>query len=133
MKVLIDTSIWSLALRRKVPEQRVASELAGLLRNDAVALVGAVRQEVLSGIPDQLFFATVRGQLRKLPDYPLSTTHYERAAEIFNLCRSKGIQGSLADYLLCAVGELDRLPIYTSDIGFTHYAKLIRLSLYRAP
>ncbi len=56
-------------------------------------MVGLVRQEVLSGIPDQRLFTSLRGQLRDVPDYDVNTFHYERAAEIYNLCRSRGVQG----------------------------------------
>lgn len=59
MKVLIDTPVWSLALRKKVindNEQWVVKELAKLIENFEVAILGAIRQEVLSGISDDAKF-----------------------------------------------------------------------------
>jgi hypothetical protein len=54
MKVLIDTPIWSLALRREKAlsrgEQVLIAELNELINEVRVALIGPIRQELLSGI-----------------------------------------------------------------------------------
>jgi predicted nucleic acid-binding protein len=52
MKVVVDTSVWSLALRRNAPDDAafVVNQLRDLITDGRVVLVGAVRQEVLSGI-----------------------------------------------------------------------------------
>lgn len=66
MKVLIDTPVWSLALRKKVindNEQWVAKELAKLIENFEVAILGAIRQEVLSGISDDAKFQKLKKRL----------------------------------------------------------------------
>jgi predicted nucleic acid-binding protein len=131
MKVLVDTSVWSLALRRHRPAGAEAAALATLLRNGNAALLGVVRQEVLSGIPDERLFHRLRDQLRVLPDYPLATTHYEAAAEAFNLCRRRGVQGSLVDFLLCAAAVTDGLPLYTTDQDFGLYAKHLPVRFFR--
>ena len=60
----------------------------------------------------------LRQQLRKQPDYPLTIEHFEVAAEAYNLCREKGVQGSNVDFLICAASQLDRLPIFTTDKDF---------------
>jgi hypothetical protein len=67
MMVLVDTPVWSLALRRK-PEQlsprerQLTETLAELVRAGRVQLLGPVRQELLSGIREE-------AQVRKLRDY----------------------------------------------------------------
>ncbi|MGC4090300.1 MAG: hypothetical protein QM756_20965 [Polyangiaceae bacterium] len=62
MNVLVDTSVWSLALRRPTSERgAVAAELVELIREGRVAMIGAIRQEILSGI-------RVAEQYRKLRD-----------------------------------------------------------------
>jgi hypothetical protein len=53
MIVLIDTPIWSFAYRRarRSPRhQAVIDELTKLIRHEEAVLMGAIRQEVLSGI-----------------------------------------------------------------------------------
>ena len=49
MKVLVDTSVWSLALRRK-EQCEIAEKLADLILSSLVVMIGPVRQELLSGI-----------------------------------------------------------------------------------
>jgi len=130
MRVLVDTSVWSLALRRVDVASPHAAELTQLLRTTNAVLLGAVRQEILSGINDAKRFETLRAQLRSVVDHPISTTHYEKAAECFNTCRGRGIQGGPIDYLVCAVAIVDQMPIYTTDRDFEHFARHLPLQLY---
>lgn len=132
MSVIVDTSVWSLAFRRTPADSAEAAVLAHLLEEDEALLLGAVRQEVLSGIRDAGRFRALRDTLRNLPDYPLTVAHYEVAAESFNACRAHGIRGSDADFLLCAVSVLDRLSIFTTDKDFSGYAKHLPINLFAA-
>ena len=132
MNVIIDTSVWSLAFRRKQPQAPEVAVLSELLKQDSAALLGIVRQEVLSGIPDAARFRQLRDSLRSLSDYPVTVAHYEVAAESFNTCRSHGIQGTNTDFLLCAVSVLDRLPLFTTDNDFRLYARHIPIMLFNA-
>ena len=130
MSVLVDTSVLSLALRRPRLNPPHSEELTRLLRTGSVALLGPIRQELLSGIRDRLSFERLRDQLRALLDHPLSISHYETAAEFFNLCRRRGVQGTATDFLLCAAGSIDDLPIYTTDRDFELYATLLPIKLF---
>jgi predicted nucleic acid-binding protein len=105
-------------------------ELRRLVAHGRAAIVGPVRQELLSGIRDRAVFARLRDHLRAFPDEPITTADHERAAECFNLCRTKGIQGSNADFLLCAVAERHRFPILTTDDDFVKFARVLPLRLH---
>jgi predicted nucleic acid-binding protein len=133
MKVLVDTSAWSLALRRRVPHHPIVDELRRLIEHGRAAIVGPVRQEVLSGIRDRAAFDRLRDLLRAFPDEPIDAADYERAAECFNLCRARGLQGSNTDFLLCAVAERHRLPILTTDEDFSRYARMLSVTLHPIP
>ena len=122
MKVLVDTSVWSLALRRRAPAHPAVDELRRLIASGRAAIAGPIRQEVLSGIRDDVMFDRLRDHLRAFPDEPAHTADYERAAEFFNICRARGLQGSNTDFLLCALAERHRLPILTTDDDFVRYA-----------
>jgi hypothetical protein len=52
MSVIVDTSVWSLALRRRTPpdSSTIVTLLRDLITLDRVALLGAIRQEILSGV-----------------------------------------------------------------------------------
>ena len=130
MKVLVDTPVWSLALRRRTPAHTAVDELRRLLAGGRVALVGPVRQEVLSGIRDRAAFQQLRNLLRAFPDESIIAEDYERAAECFNTCRAKGIQGSNTDFLLCAVAERYRMPILTTDEDFREFARVLPVALH---
>ncbi|BAT56663.1 PilT protein-like protein (plasmid) [Nostoc sp. NIES-3756] len=86
MKVIVDTSVWSLALRRNTPQQPspVVQRLRELIADDQVVLLGAVRQEVLSGIRSSEQFTRLKNSLRAFPDLQLTTEDYELAAEFYN-------------------------------------------------
>ncbi len=131
MKVLVDTAVWSLALRRRAGSGHpTVEELRALIDEGRVAMVGPVRQELLSGIRTRESFERLRDALRPFEDEPLERADFERAAEHFNACRASGIQGSNTDFLLCAVAERRRLPILTTDSDFTRFAAVIPIALH---
>jgi predicted nucleic acid-binding protein len=121
-----------LALRRaKRVDDSTTGELAELIREGRVVLLGAVRQELLSGIKIKPQFELVRDRLRAFPDLPLESADYEEAATAFNRCRERGIQGSNTDFLICAAAVRRDLAIYTTDLDFAQYAKVLDLQLHR--
>jgi predicted nucleic acid-binding protein len=132
VKVVADTSVWSLALRRaKRVDDRTTAELAELIREGRVVLLGAVRQQLLSGVKVKAQFELLRDRLRAFPDLALESADYEEAAVAFNRCRGHGIQGSNTDFLICAAASRRDLAIYTTDRDFEHYAKVLGLQLHR--
>jgi predicted nucleic acid-binding protein len=133
MNVVVDTSVWSLALRRlrsaRSPE---VLELAELIREGRAAMLGPVRQELLSGVPSAELFETLRGTLKAFPDVVLESEDYEEAAAFFNRCRAKGVQGSNTDFLICAAAARRGYPILTTDADFAHFAKHLPIQLLPA-
>jgi len=129
MSVLVDTPIWSLLFRRRDAGSTEVGQLRDLVERGHAQLMGPIRQEVLSGMRNSEQFARVRDALRAFPDVPLTELHFERAAEFYNLCRSKGIQGSNTDFLICAVAELNGWQIFTTDKDFAHFAQHLPVEL----
>ncbi len=131
MKVLVDTSVWSLALRRSPPTTcPEVSELIELIKEVRVTIIGPVRQELLSGIRNEAQFRKLCSHLRAFPDHEITTRDYETAAEFFNLCRSNGIQGSNTDFLICAVAARHKIPIFTTDGDFRQFQPHLPITLY---
>ena len=131
MKVLVDTSVWSLALRRHAPAaQPIVDELRALIDDARVAMIGPIRQELLSGLRSTASFERLRDHLRPFEDEVLTTGDYERAAEHVNACRARGVQGSNTDFLICAAAERRRIPIFTTDAAFTRFARLLPIELH---
>jgi predicted nucleic acid-binding protein len=131
VNVLVDTSVWSLALRRaKRVDDTAPRELAELIREGRVVMMGPVRQELLSGIKVKAQFELLREHLQSFPDLQLETLDYEEAAAAFNRCRERGIQGSNTDFLICAAALRRDLSIYTTDGDFKHYVRVLKVELH---
>lgn len=129
----MDTTIWSLALRRRRPtpkERILIDELSELVEELRAVLIGPVRQEILSGIPDPAKFELVRRRLGAFDDLPIVEADYEEAARVFNACRKKGVQGSAIEFLICAVAIRHSAAVFTTDKDFKNYAKRLDLELY---
>ena len=131
MNVLIDTAVWSLVLRRQSPNQQFANEVRQLVAENRAAIIGPIRQELLSGISNDGHFKQLKTKLQAFEDIPLVTQHFELAAELSNACRSKGIVGSHVDFLICAVAKHEKLSVFTTDQDFGHYSKVIGLALFK--
>jgi len=101
MKILVDTSIWSIALRKNSEiHSKEVMELSELIKEFRIIMIGSIRQELLSGISDKNNYTQLKEKLRAFEDIPLKTEYYEYAAQLFNICRSNGIQGSHTDFLI---------------------------------
>lgn len=134
MKVLVDTSVWSELLRRRGPyKSDVREALADLIAAQRIVMIGPIRQELLSGIRSEKEFRDVRDKLRAFPDLEIKAEEYEQAAMYSNLCRSKGLQGSGTDFLICAVAIARKFSLFTSDRDFQLYRKYIPLEKYENP
>jgi len=132
MKIIVDTCIWSFALRRGTPkESEIVRELTELIKEVRVQMVGPVRQELLSGIKSQKQYNELRHYLSAYPDLSIQTEDFEKAAEYYNICRTKGVQGSNTDFLLCALSNNHHYEIFTSDKDFLEYKKLLPIQLYQ--
>ena len=131
MNIIIDTSVWSLALRRRRTSPSAETrELAELVREGRAAMLGSVRQELLSGVRADQQFETLRDHLRAFPDVPLEAEDYEEAASFFNKCRARGIQGSNTDYLICAAAARRGFGILTTDTDYAHFARVLPIELH---
>jgi len=135
MIVLVDTPVWSLALRRKpehlsTQERHLTGTLAELIREGRVQLLGPVRQELLSGIREEAQFRKLRDYLRAFPEQALEAEDYEEAALMNNRCRARGVAGSAIDFLICAAAQRRNWAILTTDRDFQNYASVLPLRLY---
>jgi predicted nucleic acid-binding protein len=133
MKVLIDTTIWSKAFRRKrikSEDQNIVNGLKVLINEVMDIIIGPIRQEILSGISDGNIFMELKEKLKGFIDFSIETVDYELAAEYSNTCRRNGIQGSNTDFLICAIAVRNNFEIFTEDDDFKEYKKYIPIKLF---
>jgi len=131
MSIIVDTSVWSLALRRSASPNSpsVVTRLRDLITADRSILLGAIRQENLSGVPSAEQFTRLREYLWAFPDVELAPEDYELAAEFFNTCRSNGVQGSNTDFLICTVAHRRSYSIFTTNNDFQGFQAYIPVLL----
>jgi hypothetical protein len=132
MMVLVDSCVWSLSFRRRKDEaldpgdQQLRNLLQDLIAHGNVAMIGPIRQEVLSGIREIDQFQKLKARLASIKDVDLTTPHYEEAARLYNLCRSRGMECGPIDILLCAVAVERNWPILTYDNGLKRSIQALR-------
>ncbi len=123
MKLLVDTSVWSLALRRKntaglsLDEQKLKTKLVQAIQDGRVAMLGLLRQEILSGIKEKVQFDKVKAALDPYLDEPINTADHEYAARIYNECRNQGVEAGTVDIVICAVAVRRGWEILSGDGG----------------
>lgn len=135
MSVLVDTSIWSLALRRKAQdlnhaERAAVAELTNLIKEGRARIIGLVRQELLSGIKTSSQYEKLRAVLRSFPDEPVATADYEDAAKAGNECRARGVAVSVSDILICAIAIARGWLVFSADPDFKSYARILPVKLH---
>lgn len=132
MSVIVDTPIWSLAMRRDNCEKNeIVKELQKIILNHQAHILGPIRQEILSGIRNQEQFERLKKHLECFPDLAITTDDYVKAAHFFNVCRTQGIQGSHTDFLICSIAEKYGYSIFTTDRDFVLYVQHLPITLHK--
>lgn len=135
MNVLIDTSVWSLALRRQPHnlseiQRHAVKEWRRLIEDSRVVIAGPIRQEILSGIRVKEQFQRIQEQLGGFDSLSLSNYDFDQAAIFYNYVRSKGVAGGSIDLLICAIAYRHQLAIFTTDQDFNRYAQHLPIQLH---
>lgn len=131
MKYLIDTSVWSLALRRDPHrDTEEVRKLKILLKEgERVFVTGIILQEILHGIRKNDQFRQIQDLLSFFPMLESTREDHIFAAELYNLCRAKGVQASTVDFLIASQTIRNECLLLTSDRDFCHIAKHTELKL----
>jgi len=124
MSVLVDTSVWSLALRKKGPADHPAvKKLTALLEShEDLVLVGIVQQEILQAFRSESTFRRVATHLESFPLLPMERADYVAAARIHRRCASKGVTASTVDCLIAAACIRHKAILLTTDKDFEQIA-----------
>ena len=130
MNVLVDTCVWSQVLRRNFSPPELNNQLTELVKDSRVAIIGPIRQEILSGISNAAQFNQLRDRMAAFEDIPLKSEYFIKAAEFCNLCRKNGVQGSTIDFLICSVAYHLSMLIFTIDNDFKLYKNYLPIKLF---
>lgn len=132
MNLLVDTSVWSLFLRRQKRDD--ADPYVARLRycldgEDCIHLIGPILQELLDGVKEHKQFELLRDYLDPFPLIELDRKDFVEASRLRNYCRSRGIQASPTDFLISAACVRRNYPLLTADEDFRHIAGHSKLTL----
>lgn len=134
MTLLVDTSVWSLALRRDSPalEPEVQMLLDALAGSDIVVTTGLVLQELLQGFNGAKAKAAIIDRFSALALVQPDRADYIAAAEVRNTCRRAGVQVGTVDALIAQICIRNDLTLLTTDQDFTHAARHCALKVWSA-
>lgn len=132
MSLLVDTSVWSHALRRDspsdLPEVRALGE--ALESGELVVTTGLILQEILQGFSGPKDRESILDRFNALPFLSPTRTDHIEAANLRNQCRRKGIQVGTIDALLAALCLRHGLSLLTTDGDFRRIAEVAPLRVW---
>lgn len=129
--LFVDTSAWSLALRRDTPPDHKAVAVLRKALDDGETIVttGIVLQELLQGFHGPKYQVRIIERLQVLPLLnPTRDTHIH-AARLRNTCRRRGVQLGTIDALIAQLCIEHDLALLTADNDFVHAARFVPLRL----
>jgi hypothetical protein len=133
LSLFVDTSVWSLALRRDAPAS--SSEVRTLMRavetGETILTTGLVLQELLQGFSGPKARDKILDRFSAVPLLVPDRDDHVRAAELRNRCRRGGIQIGTIDALLAELCVRHELTMLTSDNDFEHIAKHCALKVWK--
>jgi predicted nucleic acid-binding protein len=132
MGLFVDTSVWSLALRRDVPDPgpEVAALRQALERNEPLYMTGLVLQELLQGFSGPKSREQIIERLAALPLLVPDRRDHIEAADLRNRCRRAGVQVGTIDALLGQLCIRHDLTLLSADEDFRYMARATSLRLW---
>ena len=132
MTLLVDTSVWSLALRRdaEAGEPEVQALEDALLGDEVIVTTGLVLQELLQGFSGPKAQTQIVQRFAALPLIQPDRDDHVGAAGIRNACRRAGVQLGTIDALLAQLCIRHELILLSTDKDFAHAAKHCPLSVW---
>jgi predicted nucleic acid-binding protein len=131
MRALIDTSVWSLSLRREGPADHPTMEtLMSMLRADEdVFLTGPILQEILQAFRSDSSFRRVARHLEPFPLLELERPDFIAAATLHRRCMARGVSVSTADCQIATAAIRHDCLLLSADKDFERIARFSELKL----
>lgn len=132
MSLLVDTSVWSLSLRRDAPDFPEHHELRRALdSSDLVTTTGVVVQELMQGLVSERARTVIRERMSRLSQISATVDDHLAAAEAFVVCRQRGVQLGTVAALIATLCVRRGLTLLTTDRDFVHAAPILGLRVWR--
>ena len=133
MRLLVDTSVWSLAFRNNAPSTlpKIRRLAQALREGEQVFTTGLVLQELLQGFPDDEARDLILERFSVLPHVVPDGRDYVDAAELRRRLASEGLRVGTIDALLAQLCLRHDLTLLTTDLAFNRVAEMTSLSVVR--
>jgi len=126
VNLVVDTSVWSLLLRRKSPvpdNPHLARLRHHLEKPDAIHLPAIVLVELLDGVKECRQFDLLVEYFAAFPVVDTCREDCVEAARLANACRARGVLASSVDFLIAATCIRRGYPLLSADRDFAHIAR----------
>jgi predicted nucleic acid-binding protein len=126
VNLVVDTSVWSLFLRRErrdETDRHVKTLRSHLEHDDCIHLPGVVLQELLDGVFHPKEFDLLQDYLAPFPLIEFTRHDFVQAARLKNKCRSKGVQAGTIDFLIASACINRSYPLLSADRDFEYIAR----------
>ena len=132
MSLFVDTSVWSLAMRRDTPPQAAALRMLvrAIESGETLLTTGLVLQELLQGFSGPRARALILDRFSAVPLLVPDREDHIGAAELRNRCRRAGIQVGTIDALLAQLCIRHGLTMLSTDNDFKRIAGHCALKLW---
>ena len=133
MSLFVDTSVWSLALRRDAPEAvpQVTALTDALGGGETILTTGLVLQELLQGFAGPKARAQILERFSAVPLLVPDRDDHIEAAALRNTCRRAGIQVGTIDALIAQLCVRHGLTLISTDQDFENIARHAPLKVWR--
>jgi predicted nucleic acid-binding protein len=132
VNLVVDTSVWSLVLRRDTVNERdahVRTFRSCIEAGHGLFILGPILQELLDGLRSDHQFSRLLSVLDPVPLASLNRSTYVMAARMRNDCRKQGVQAGAIDFLIAAACVESGYPLLTADRDFARIANCTELLL----
>jgi predicted nucleic acid-binding protein len=135
VSLFVDTSVWSLALRRDRPAARAEVEMLvrAVESGETLLTTGLVLQELLQGFAGPKSRSQIVERFSALPLIVPDRDDHVDAAELRNRCRRQGVQIGTIDALLAQLCIRHDVAMLTADQDFARIAELTTLKVWSGP
>ena len=132
MNLLVDTSVWSLVLRRDAPADVPEAEYLrkAIARGDSIVTTGIVLQEILQGVTGARMRTAIQERFAALPFLVPDRNDHVHAADLHSAARQTGIQVGTVDALLAALCLKHHLTMLSTDADFRNLRKVAPLVIW---
>ena len=129
MKILVDTSYWSIVFRRKHPDENEMARFNDIIENEELYVTGIIIQELLSHITNDSLYNKIENIISGIGYIEPEIEDYLLASKLCNSLKSHGVSASTIDLLISSIAIRRNMHLLSKDNDYLHISKYSKLKL----